>query len=264
MLVSARTWDAGLLAALSLEIHSQVRWPFVFHDDGSLPAAAIHRISRMFPESEVVPRSAADARASEFLARHPRCLSHRSQHNLMLKFLDTAAWARTASLIVLDSDVIFFRHPREILDWIASAANVSRYNEDTREKFCIPRPDIEKALAIRPAVRFNSGLVLLPTNTFDLDLAESLLAAFESTAHAPQFFEQTLYALMATRAPGGAIPLPRTYEISWGYWRASGSICRHYVGEFKHDLLYIEGAALLLLAALRSRLRACRAAPCFV
>ena len=39
---------------------------------------------------------------------------------------------------------------------------------------------------------------------------------------------------------------PATYNISWGYLRAPGSICRHYVGTFKHDLLYIEGAPSLL------------------
>jgi hypothetical protein len=55
---------------------------------------------------------------------------------------------------------------------------------------------------------------------------------------------------MASTNPGGGSPLPRTYNISWGYWRDPGSICRHYVGDFKHDLLYIEGAPLLLVSLL--------------
>jgi hypothetical protein len=35
--------------------------------------------------------------------------------------------------------------------------------------------------------------------------------------------------------------------------RAPGSICRHYVGAFKHDLLYIEGAPSLLALLAISR-----------
>ena len=43
---------------------------------------------------------------------------------------------------------------------------------------------------------------------------------------------------------GGA--LPRTYEISWGFFRQKKSIARHYIGAFKHDVLYIEGPITLL------------------
>ncbi len=46
-----------------------------------------------------------------------------------------------------------------------------------------------------------------------------------------------------TSGLGGA--LPSTYEISWGLFRKPHSICRHYVGAFKHDLLYIEGVTTL-------------------
>ena len=47
--------------------------------------------------------------------------------------------------------------------------------------------------------------------------------------------------------------LPSTYNINWGFLRAPGSICRHYVGAFKHDLLYIEGAPSLLALLAISR-----------
>jgi lysophospholipase L1-like esterase len=47
---------------------------------------------------------------------------------------------------------------------------------------------------------------------------------------------------------GGA--LPPTYEINWGYLRSPGAVCRHYVGAFKHDLLYIEGATVLFFRLL--------------
>jgi len=94
----------------------------------------------------------------------------------------------------------------------------------------------------------------MQARAMDMDLAEKLLVTFEQTAHHPQFFEQTLYGLMCSALNKGAA-LPRTYNISWGYLADPGSICRHYVGDFKHDLLYFEGAPRLAAALLTHRFR---------
>lgn len=253
MLVSSKTWHAGLIAAASFEHHTGRRWKFVIHDDGTVGAGARQRIASLFADARFVPRPEAEGRALEFLGHHPLCMQHRAKHNLFLKFFDFAAFAPGERFIVLDSDVIFFRKPEEILEWTGSRAETCFYNEDTKEKYCIPRQNIEGALGIRLWPRFNSGLVLLPAAAINLDLAERLLSEFETTAHHPQFFEQTLYALMASAwNRGGA--LPGTYEISWGYFRHRGAVCRHYVGDFKHDLLYIEGAPQLLGSMLQQRM----------
>ncbi len=254
MLVSSRTWDAGLLSAVSLESSSGRSWQFFFHDDGTLDERVVERILQRLPDARVVRRADADERARNFLAGHPKCLEHRAKHNLFLKFFDFAAWASGDRFIVLDSDVIFFRRPPEIMDWVESGSQDYRYNEDTKEKFCIPRDYLERGLGIAMWPRFNSGLVLVPKQAMNLDLAEGLLAKFEETAHHPQFFEQTLYGLMGSVwGRGGA--LPRSYEISWGYFHRRGAVCRHYVGAFKHDLLFIEGAPVMLASLLAKKLR---------
>lgn len=255
MLVSSKTWHAGILAAASFEFHTNRRWDFYIHEDGSVSSAQRRQIETFLPGIRFVPRSEADERAARLLAPHPHCLANRQKHNLFLKFFDALTFVEEERFLVLDSDVLFFRTPAEILAWADSNAITCHYNEDTREKYCIPREDIEAALRVTLLPRFNSGLVLMQRKAMDPSLAERLLTAFEVSAHAPQFFEQTLYALMATTNPGGAQALPRTYNISWGYFRERGSICRHYVGKFKHDLLYIEGVPLLLWDLVRARWR---------
>ena len=74
----------------------------------------------------------------------------------------------------------------------------------------------------------------MPKSAISLAQAERLIAAFETSAHHPQFFEQTLYALMASALNKGGM-LPSTYNISWGYlsfgkhlpalWRHSNTTC---------------------------------------
>jgi hypothetical protein len=245
MLVSSETWDAGIMAAISFEHFSGRRWPLFIHEDGSVSAEQRAVIERVLPGVRFVPRSEAEARASVHLSGHPKCLFNRRRHNLFLKFLDFPAYAPYDRFVVLDSDVIFFKRPGEILDWVDARKEECWFNEDTKEKYCIPRPQIEEALQMKVWERVNTGICLMPKSAISLELSERLITAFETNAHHPQFFEQTLYAVMASALNRGGM-LPATYNINWGYLRAPGSICRHYVGAFKHDLLYIEGAPSLL------------------
>jgi hypothetical protein len=242
MLVSSQTWDAGIMAALSFEHFSGRRWPLFIHEDGSVSPAQRDTIERILPGVRFIPRPEAEARIPHHLSGHPKCLSNRSRHNLFLKFLDFPVYAPYDRFIVLDSDVLFFKRPGEILNWVDSGKEECWFNEDTKEKYCIPRPQIEEAFKMRIWERVNTGICLMPKSAISLELSERLITAFESNAHHPQFFEQTL---------GGM--LPTTYNINWGYLRAPGSICRHYVGAFKHDLLYIEGAPSLLALLAISR-----------
>lgn len=252
-LASEKTFDAALLAFASLELHSQRRWSFVLHEDGSLGEGAYCRLAELFPDARWVTQAEADARASEALAALPRCLQHRGTHNLALKYFDTPLFAREGRWVLLDADVVFFREPGELLSWVEERDERSFYNEDTREKFCLPRAMIESHFPCHLPPMFNSGLVLYPGLWPGFERAEEFLNLFENEAHAPQFIEQTLWAIAAGSVPAGAQPLPRTYNISWGYWRERGSAARHYVGDFKHDLLYIEGAPLMLAALMARR-----------
>jgi hypothetical protein len=252
MLVSSETWDAGILAAISFENFSGRRWPLFVHEDGSVTEAQRRVIEKILPGVRFVPRPEAEKVMETQLAKHPKCLSNRSRHNLFLKFFDFPVYAPYDRFVVLDSDVLFFKRPGEILDWADGEQEECWFNEDTKEKYCIPRPRIEQELGMKIWERVNTGICLIPKSAISLELGERLIAAFETSAHHPQFFEQTLYALMASALNKGGM-LPPTYNINWGYLRAPGSICRHYVGAFKHDLLYIEGAPSLLALLAISR-----------
>ena len=251
MLVSSRTWHAGLLAYVAFEQHTNRHWRFYIHEDGTVDDAARRIITKTLPDATLISREEADAKMRNSLEAFPLCLEQRSRHNLFLKFSDFVSFAPGERFIVLDSDVIFFRRPGEILSWVDSADDACLHNEDTKEKYCIPREEIRKTLGIAMWPRFNSGLVLMPRRAVDFQLAERFISAFKNSVHHPQFFEQTLYGLTAT-AWGRGGPLPSSYEISWGYFRKPGAICRHYVGEFKHDLLYIEAGAAMLRSTIKN------------
>ena len=249
MLVSASSWHCGLLAAMSLECHSPKNWRFVIHEDGTVTESQRRKILKALPGSRFISRREAEDTMAKKLQAYPHCRENRSKHNFFLKFFDSLAFLDHPKFLLLDSDVLFFKKPEEIIKWVEADSVEIFYNKDTQEKYSSPRSEIEEVYKVNLFEKFNSGLVLMQAEAMRLDLAESFLGAFEKTAHHPQFFEQTLYCLMASAlGRGGGLPLK--YEISWGYLRDRKAVCRHYVGAFKHDLLYIEGATSLFLKLL--------------
>ena len=253
-LASEKTFDGAMLAFISLEHHSDRRWKFIFHEDGTLKETHREKLLKIFPDAVWISRKHADERVEAHLSRFPLSHAHRSRHNLAMKFFDPPLFSEKARWLLLDSDVVFFQRPFELLSWASQNSNQCFYNQDTREKFCMPRAMIEKKFPCCLPPLFNSGLIFYPGPSLALERTEDFLSRCEKDAHAPQFVEQTLWAMAAGDCPGGAHPLPRTYNVSWGYWREPGSITRHYVGAFKHDLLYLEGATLLLKSLITARL----------
>lgn len=246
LLVSSKTWRMGLLAVLSLEYFSGRRWKIFIHEDGSVDDRAREAIEAKLPGVRFVTRREADDAVASLLAGHPACLRNRSRHNLFLKFFDPIAFAPGEKYLILDADVFFYRRPGILLEWAETLELTCLYNRDVKEVYCLPRGTIEAALGIPLWESFNSGLLCISSAAISLDLAERLLATFETTADHPQFFEQTLYALCASAFNRGG-PLPPQYEITWNVFRRRDSICRHYVGPAKFDHLYFEGPITLLL-----------------
>jgi hypothetical protein len=253
LLLSAKTWDFGVLAALSFEHSTGRRWPIVVHEDGTITPDQRKTIEH-FLECRFVTRAEADAVAEQRLANHPLSLDQRRSHVFMLKFFDLEPFAPKERFVYLDSDIIFYREAREVIDWQASGRHECWFNEDTRETYCSPREEIEAEMGVSLWRAVNAGFCLVTKRALSLDLTERLLTTFQGRARHPQFYEQTLWALNASHFGQGGL-LPRTYEISWGLLKRPGCICRHYVGPPAKDILYIEGTHSLLAQALLKKLR---------
>ena len=225
ILVSSSSWHCGLLAAISLETRCEKNWRFVFHEDGSVTEPQRKQILKTLPGVRFVSRAEADEKVGRYLMDFPKCREHRDGHNFFLKLFDPCHFSDSLKYIVMDSDVLFFNRPAEIIDWATGSSDAVFYNEDTQEKYCNPRKDLEAAFGIKLWPKFNGGFVLMQSKAMNLPLGETLFEKFQSKAHHPQFFEQTLYCLMGS-AWGRGGPLPRKYEINWDYIRSRGAVCR--------------------------------------
>lgn len=233
-----------MMAVLSLEYFSGRRWKIMIHDDGSLDEASQKSILAKLPGATLVTRKEADNAFSSELGRYPACARNRSNHNFFLKFFDPWLHAPHEKYILLDADVIFYRNPREILEWATRDDGVCLYMRDIKEVFCTSRNRIEEFYDFRVATPFNAGFLCMNKSAIDPDFCEKFLSEFEDKSEHPQFLEQTLHALCVSKG-GVAGELPGTYEMTWNLLRRPDSICRHYVGPAKFDHLYLEAPLTL-------------------
>lgn len=254
MVLSQRMLHMGMLALRSLEFHSGRLWAPIIHEDGSLTDADIAELKRQFPDARVIRRPEANAELDKVLADLPACREYRQKHNWFLKNFDTWHYAPHDRYIVIDSDIVFFRRPEQLLRWVDEGDDSLWLMEDTNEKYCMPREEIEALMGLSLWHKVNSGLDLMPKKAFDLALAEKFLSLCGPKSRHFQFLEQTYFAV-AGSVWGRGGTLPREYEISWGNFRRRDGICRHYVGPFKNDLLWVEGATTFWLQSKRKKLK---------
>lgn len=244
LLVSSKTWRMGLMAVLSFEYFSGRRWKIFVHDDGSLDQKSRRAVLAKLPGAVIITKEAADKTFNSHFAGYPACTRHRKNHNFFLKFFDPWLYAPSKRYILLDADVIFYRQPREIVEWVTRADLGCLYMRDIKEVFCTSRESIERYCGFRVPSPFNAGFLCMDKGAIDPDFCERFLSEFENKSEHPQFLEQTLHALCVARH-GSGCELPHTYEMTWNLLRRPDSICRHYVGPSKFDHLYIEAPATL-------------------
>lgn len=220
---------------------SGVRWPAVVHVQGVCTATMMRRFRNHIPDARVIAQGQADARVREVLGdRCPRLLEARRQSPFMMKLIDPVLLASSERIVILDSDVLFFRAPRELCAHVEKApADAWLFQRDPASTYNLTEADAASAFGIRMPERVNSGIAVVPRSLVDLDLCERLLE-HPDVSRPSGWIEQTLFALCAG-ARGRVEYLPPSYAISLERGLDYGAFtARHYAGPSR-PLLTDEG-----------------------
>lgn len=220
---------------------SGVRWPAVVHVQGSTTAMMMRRFRRHVPDARLIVQDEADARVRSALAdRYPRLVEARRQSPFMMKLIDPVLLANADRIVILDSDVLFFREPRELRAHVEQApADAWLFQRDPASTYNVNEADVASTFGIRMPERVNSGIAVVPRSLVDFDLCERLLE--HAALRRPSgWIEQTLFALCAG-ARGRVEYLSPSYVISLERGLDyDGVTARHYAGASR-PLLTEEG-----------------------
>jgi len=212
------------------------------HDDGTLQAASRELLSTHFPNARLLLRSDADRVMKEVLQSYPLCKQLRASHCLALKLFDFLHYLESDRMLLIDSDVLFFCHPTELLRRIEDPTYLlNTVNGDVKDSYTVTADDVRAQCGFSLQSRFNSGLGLIHRKSVTFPAVERFLALPTITSH-PWLIEQTLFALCSSQH--GAQLLPREYDVSLAT-PLEARPCRHYVGAIRH-LFYDEGIRKLV------------------
>ncbi len=239
VLTGAEDWQLAAWMLASFFVYTGEAWPIVVHEDGTVPEAARQAFAAMFPQVRFIGRPEADTAMAAALKPFPHCAEYRASHPLALKIFDVPHFTAGERFIILDSDILFFRRPREILAWAAAGNDECWFNEDVAESALITAKEAFDELHVQLWPRVNSGLCLLHKSALDLAFCDEALARTTILRGKIWRVEQTLFALCASRHGKGGL-LPKTYEVSLGKAASPDAISRHYVGAVR-DHFYGEG-----------------------
>ena len=224
-----------------------VRWPAVVHVQGSCTRTMRRRFRRHAPDARLIMQDEADARVRSALAdRYPRLVGARRQSPFMMKLIDPVLLTSADRIVMLDSDVLFFREPRELRAHVERAPDdVWLFQRDPASTYNLGEAEAASAFGIRMPERVNSGIAVVPRPLVDFDLCERLLE-HPAVCRPSGWIEQTLFALCAG-ARGRVEYLSASYVISLERGLDyDGVTARHYAGPSR-PLLTEEGMPYAVL-----------------
>ncbi|MEO6787880.1 MAG: hypothetical protein ABI318_17285 [Chthoniobacteraceae bacterium] len=250
VLAGEKDWQLCAWMLASFFHWTEQTWNLVIHDDGTLTEEIRRELATLFKTARIIPRSQADATLDAALKPLPFAYEFRGMHRLALKIFDMAYYCEGRRFIVLDSDLLFFNHPREIMDWAGSDVRECWFSEDIAEHSLLSEKDALEDLSVKLWPRVNSGLCLIAKEAIDFEFCDRVLGETSIIKGDLGRVEQTLFATCASRHGKGGL-LPKTYEVSLNRHAAEDCIARQYVAAVR-DRFFGEGLKRLrpvLLAA---------------
>lgn len=242
--------DAHLIQALwtlkSFYHFADVCFPLTVHLQGTNTRQMLASLPDHFPDARLISQESADAIVEPWLQERgfQRLLAMRRQFFLMMKLIDLHVFARTSLVLYLDTDVLFFRRPRELVDPPGKLSTAFHlFMRDDYPSYCISPQQAGADLEVDLIPFANTGIMRLVPAAIDLEACEQFMAhPMLSKQH--WHLEQTLHALNAS-AQGRLRLLPETYAISTGLQANPYLVARHYASPIR-PLLAEEGVAHLM------------------
>jgi hypothetical protein len=229
---------------------ARVDFPLVIHVNGTAEQVVFNRLRSHFPDATLFPRDVADELVEPQLiaSGFPRLAAARRSSPFMIKLTDLPLLAGGAVVLGIDSDVLFFAEPQDILERCARPTWRYLFQRDPVSTYNLDQAEALREFGVRLAPRVNTGILIYPRDLPDMAAFERYLE-YPGVARPTGFIEQSLYALHASEL-GAVDYLPEGYLIDLRAGLSyDGLTARHYAGQTR-PLLTTEGMPRVLRSGL--------------
>jgi len=237
VLTSRNDWQACLWSLVSLYKFTGLQLPLLIYSDGTLESTHIARIKSIFPDARIIDPAAADAAVAGSLSRFPNCRRFRSVQPCARRIIDFPILCRSNSILMLDSDVLFFERPEELVRHIESAhSGRFVFERDIQDAYFDSKAIIKERFNVEIAAQVNCGIMLADISNFDYGRIEDWLGQASVENH--PWAEQTLWAMYAGR--GRTALLGKRYDVTMSEHIDSNTVMKHYIKPIR-DFMYTQG-----------------------
>lgn len=222
MLLHHKRIYEGLWALYSFAYFCAQPCRIVVHSDGSLTDLDVGLLNRLFPQCKVIDRETADSVVMSYFRREGlvECAQLRTKFVHTLKLFDPFFFLENSSFILIDSDVLFFSCPQELINGIEATKDTSEipnlYLTDLQDAYTLQPSDLTTLLGKDCIERVNVGVLRVHQDTLDFRRIEQDMQQIYSWYKEDKisyFIEQTLWAMELTRT-NNTLPLPNTYVLA--------------------------------------------------
>lgn len=214
-LTGAKHWPEAVVCFWSLCQHSDLPLRLVAVDDGTLDDEGIGSLRRIFPHVAIEEAVGIQARLDSVLpeSRFPTLRSSRIHQPLLRKITDLHA-GRTGWRLLLDSDMVFFRRPDFLLDWLQDDARKPLYMQDVQNAYGFSH-ELRQGLVPGRQIheKINIGIFGLRSDWIDFEQLESWLSTLLEYEPSPYNLTQGLTSLLLAGVDCAVAP-PEDY-VCW-------------------------------------------------
>lgn len=231
ILCCERDYLCAAWALKSFYHFAQVQYPLAIHLQGNVAKRVVARLRAHFPAANIIIQSEADDIVEGWLKNRGfvRLLDARRGSPFMLKLTDFSLCSEAVHLLTIDSDVLFFSRPSDLLIATETPLPANLFQRDLASTYNLSEERAFKELGIKLASQVNTGIMLFPRDSIELSRCEQYLA-HPDVAEPNGWIEQTLYALLASEQDRVTY-LPDNYLISLETGAPLDKlIARHYAG----------------------------------
>ncbi|MCF3648687.1 hypothetical protein [Synoicihabitans lomoniglobus] len=175
------------------------------YDDGTLHSESIDSLQRIFPDLVLHAHQTLVERRNEFLPREqfPVLCERWENYPHIRKIIDVHL-ARVGPRLVLDSDLLFWREPRFLLDW-ARSSGPPLHAIDAQENYGYPRGLMEELTGAPIGDRVNVGVCAIRSEQIDWEFLEYASRRMTELHGTNYYLEQALFAMLVAREGPAAI-----------------------------------------------------------
>ncbi len=229
-------WHLTVFCAYSMHLACPgIRVRPVVYDDGALTEYGINNIKRIFPHAQIVTQAEIMSEIDDYLpeSRFPTLRRLRYEYFFIRKLTDIHA-RRAGWKLYLDSDMLFFRSPDELIDWWRAPTKFI-HMQDARRCYGYSDSLMEKLAAGKQLPdMLNAGLYAVEREAIDWDKIEDNSKRLLEAEGLQFFFDQAVTALLMADHNGDVVAaedyliFPSREEVE-----RPTAVMHHYTAESK-------------------------------